>query len=157
MSNAIKNLELKFKNSIFNYILKSLFTKIFCFVFVIFVLIDFINLQNYNIYEGKVTAVENTTTTHTSSRGRAVRINMDIPKFEFYREKDTVKSEDGNLVMYSNFSVNDKLKILQNKEDQNEIKIFNIFYYWIGFNKLVIIGFLSLFIFGYYKVFIKKE
>ncbi|WP_310555509.1 hypothetical protein [Flavobacterium sp.] len=142
-------------HSIFRYILKSLFTKIFCFVFAVFVLIDFVNLKNYTIYNGKVTDVENVTTTHSSYR-KSVKINRDIPKFEYYRKKDTVKTEEGSLVMYSNFNVNDELQILESKEDQYQIKIFNVFYYWIGFNKLIIITFLALFIFGFYKVFIKK-
>jgi hypothetical protein len=59
--------------------------------------------------------------------------------------------------MYSNFEVNDKIQILESKEDQYQVKIFNIFYYWISFNKLVIITFLTLFIFGFHRVFIKKD
>jgi hypothetical protein len=65
---------LKILYSFFIYIFKSLFTHIFCFVFAAFVVIDFVNLKNYNIYNGKITSIENVSTKHITYR-KAIRIN----------------------------------------------------------------------------------
>ncbi len=151
MNDSIKNLELKIKNSLLIEFLKSRFLKIYLLVFASFIFIEYCNLDNYLIFEGKIIAVKNITTSHIPSKGnRKVKINHDYPVFEYYRKKDTLKTQDQSLVLYSNFYVGDKIKIIESKKDKFEIRILNVFYYWIGFEKLIIILLFAGIIYGIY-------
>ena len=153
MSKLFENLELKIKKSCLVEFFKSLFLKIYLLVFAVFIFIEYNNLDNYNIFEGKITAVINTTSTHIPSKGsRKVKINHDYPVFEYYRKKDTLKTQDQSLVLYSNFYVGDKIKIVENKKDKFNIRILNVFYYWIGFEKLIIILLFTGIIYGIYDL-----
>ncbi len=158
MSKLFENLELKIKNSYLVEFFKSLFLKIYFLVFAVFIFIEYNNLDNYNIFEGKISAVINTTSAHIPSKGsRKVKINHDYPVFEYYRNKDTVKTQDQSLVLYSNFYVGDKIKIIESKKDKYNIRILNIFYYWIGFEKLLIILLFTGIIYGIFDLIKTKS
>jgi hypothetical protein len=118
-------------------------------IFSIFFIIDCLSLKNYNIYEGKIIGFDNRSTTYSDGKQGNVKINWDIPKMEYYKNNDTIICEDGRLVLISSFGLNEKIRVLESKNDKFQVKIFSFFYYWINFQKIVI--------FGYYFVFIKKS
>ena len=145
-------------NSYLIEFLKSRFLKIYLLVFTIFIFIEYKNLDNYNILDGKITAIKNITTSHIPSKGnRKIKINHNFPFFEYYRKTDTVKTTDQSLVIYSNFYVGEKIKVIENKNDRFEIRILNVFYYWIGFEKLIIILISTGIIYGIYDLIIMKN
>ncbi|WP_291152907.1 hypothetical protein [Flavobacterium sp. UBA7680] len=137
------------------YIINNSITFSLFIVYTGFIFLKVENLDNYNFYEGKIIGIRNITSSHTSGRGGAVLINRNIPEVEYYKDNDTIRYDQGELRLVTNFELNEKVTILENKEDEYENKIYSLFYYWIDYNELILCLLAFLFIYGYIKNFIK--
>ncbi|WP_343697468.1 hypothetical protein [Flavobacterium sp.] len=137
------------------YIINNALTFSLFIVYSGFIFLKVKNLDNYNFYEGKIIGLREITSSHTSGRGGSVLINRNIPEVEYYKGKDTIRYDQGELRLVTNFELNEKVTILENKENEYENKIYSLFYYWIDYNELILFLLAFLFVFGYIKNFIK--
>lgn len=135
------------------FIRKNAKTIAFLLVYVVFVYLKVTNLDNYYFYDGKVTGLYKVVKSHSTYRG-SVLIGTEIPEIEYYVNNDTIKCDQGDLRLVTNFKVNEKIKILVDKENHYKTKIYSLFYYWIDFNELILFLFAFLFILGFIKNFI---
>lgn len=129
-------------------------------VYCIFIFLKVKNLDNYNFYDGKIIDLHEITSSHTGGgRGSSstVLIRRNIPEIEYYKNKDTIRCDQGELRLFTNFKPNEKIKVLEDKEDEYKTKIYSLFYYWIDYNELIIFLFSVLFIYGYIKTFMKEK
>ena len=97
-------------------ILKSNLFKVTFFIIAVFIYCKYQNLDNYNFYEGKIVGIDIVSIKKSSGRGRQVYIKMNIPNVEYYRKKDTVRCDQGETKMFTNFEINEKVVILENNE-----------------------------------------
>lgn len=137
------------------YIINNSITFSLFIVYSGFIFLKVENLDKYNFYEGKIIGIRNITSSHTAGRGGSVLINRNIPEVEYYKDNDTIRYDQGELRLVTNFELNEKVTILENKEDEYENKIYSLFYYWIDYNELILCLLAFLFIYGYIKNFIK--
>lgn len=140
------------------YVLNNSLTFSLLVVYFGFIFLKVRNLDNYNFYDGKIIGLRQVTTSHTGGgRGSSssVLINRVIPEIEYYKNTDTVKYDQGELRLVTNFELNEKITVLEDKEDQYKTKIYSLFYYWIDYNELILVLFAVLFVYGYIKTFIK--
>lgn len=126
----------------------------FLLVYVVFIYLKVTNLNNYNVYDGRVTGLYKIVQSHSTGGHGWVKIGRQIPKIEYYKNNDTIRCEQGDLRLVTNFKVNEKIKVLENKDSNYETKIYSLFYYWIDFNELILFLFAFLFILGFIKNFI---
>jgi hypothetical protein len=73
---------------------------------------------------------------------------------EYYVGKDTIRYQQGELRLVTNFEINEEVTILENKLDDNKTYIYSLFYYWIDYYELVFVLFVFLFILGFIKNFV---
>jgi hypothetical protein len=138
-------------------ILKSSLFKVIAFVVLVFIFCKNQNLNNYYLFEGKVVGFDHVTIKKSYYRSRGAYIKMVIPKVEYYRAKDTVRCDVGETKMFTNFEINEKVVILENKENQYDTKLFTLFYYWIDFMEIVFLGLVITIIYGFIYVFIENK
>ncbi|WP_337964953.1 hypothetical protein [uncultured Flavobacterium sp.] len=112
------------------------------------------NLDNYYFYDGKVTGLYKVVKDYSSGDHGSVLIGREIPEIEYYINNDTIKCDQGDLRLITNFKLNEKITVLVDKENKYKTKIYSLFYYWIDFNELILFLFAFLFVFGYIKIFI---
>jgi hypothetical protein len=144
------------KNSTYSIKLKSFFRMAFVLLFILaFALVVYYlkkeELKEYTIYEAKVVGFTNVTVTESvpSTRGHSSRTtySRDIPIIEYKnKEGKTISYEEGHRVIFSSFELNEKIRILENKENKYKIKVYSFFYFWFHIYELVIF-ILLLFIF----------
>lgn len=108
-------------------------------------------LEEYTIYDAKVVGFTNVTVTESvpSTRGHSSKhtYSRNIPIIEYKNNEGKIISyEDGNRVIFSSFELNEKIRILENKENKYKIKVYSFFYFWFHIYELVIF-ILLLFIF----------
>ena len=108
-------------------------------------------LKEYTIYEAKVVGFTNVTVTESvpSTRGHSSRTtySRDIPIIEYKNNEGKIISyEEGHRVIFSSFELNEKIRILENKENKYKITVYSFFYFWFHIYELVIF-ILLLFIF----------
>lgn len=141
-------------NNIRNFVKKNsaLFTLIV--VFLGFISLKIINLNNYNFYDGKIIGLRNTVTSHQGSIRGSVRIKREIPEIEYYQKNDTIKCDQGDLRLFTNFELDEKIIVLVDKENNNKTKIYSLFYYWIDYNELILFLLAFLIILGFIKNFV---
>lgn len=135
------------------FIKKNAKTIAFLLVYVVFIYLKVTNLDNYYFYDGKVTRLYKVVKSHSTDHG-SVLIGREIPEIEYYVSNDTIKCDQGDLRLVTNFKVNEKIIVLVDKENHYKTKIYSLFYYWIDFNELILFLFGFLFIFGFIKNFI---
>lgn len=138
-------------------ILKSSIFKVIAFVVLVFIYYKYQNLDNYYLFEGKVVGFDDVTVKKSYYRSRGANIKMIIPKVEYYRTKDTVRCDFGELKMFTNFGINESVSVLENKRNQYDTKIFTLFYYWIEFFEIVFLGLVITIIYGFIYVFIENK
>lgn len=116
------------------------------------------NLNNYNFYPGKVIGLEKIHSKVSSAGkingGSYVAIKRDIPNVEYYKNNDTIRYDQGELRLVTNFEVNEEIIVLENKQNDNKTYIYSVFYYWIDYYELVFTLFVFLFILGFIKNFV---
>ena len=142
-------------NSYVKLILKSRYLKVLFFLVLIFFVVDYINLKNYNIYEGKIIGFEEVIKKEHGYR-TSVLIKHKFPTIEYYKNNDTIEFDDGRRTLFSNFKINEKVTVLESKENHNQAQIFSFFSYLISFEKSLVIVLLSLIIYGVIKLFKKS-
>ncbi len=114
------------------------------------------NLNNFYSYKGKIVGLEkisSNSSTIGKSRGNYT-IVRDIPRVEFYRGKDTISYEQGELRLFTNFKINEEVTVLVDKRNKYKTYIFSLFYYWVDYYELVLMLFVFLFIFGFIRNFV---
>ncbi|MET0945438.1 MAG: hypothetical protein ABWY22_08510 [Flavobacterium sp.] len=126
----------------------------FLLVYIVFIYLKVTNLDNYYFYDGKVTGLYKVVKSHSTGARGSVLIGREIPEIEYYKNNDTIKCDQGDLRLVTNFEVNEKIKVLEDKDNNYETKIYSLFYYWIDFNELILFLFAFLFILGFIKNFI---
>ena len=113
-------------NSYVKLILKSRYLKVLFFLVLIFFVVDYINLKNYNIYEGKIIGFEEVIKKEHGYR-TSVLIKHKFPTIEYYKNNDTIEFDDGRRTLFSNFKINEKVTVLESKENHNQAQIFSFF------------------------------
>lgn len=126
----------------------------FLLVYTGFIYLKVTNLDNYFFYDGKVTGLYKVVKSYSSGDHDSVLIGREIPEIEYYINGDTIKCDQGDLRLVTNFKLNEKITVLVDKENNYKTKIYSLFYYWIDFNELILFLFAFLFVFGYIKNFI---
>ncbi len=126
----------------------------FLLVYIVFIYLKVTNLDNYYFYDGKVTGLYKVVKDYSSGDHGSVLIGREIPEIEYYINNDTIKCDQGDLRLITNFKLNEKITVLVDKENKYKTKIYSLFYYWIDFNELILFLFAFLFVFGYIKIFI---
>ncbi|WP_396156625.1 hypothetical protein [Flavobacterium macrobrachii] len=125
-----------------NYFIVLLFTVL------IFAVIDYVNLKDYHHYDGKVIGFREVVADEKGFRNVSVRIRHSFPEIGYFNGRDSVKFDAGQRVFYSNFKVNEKVTVLENKNDKYETHILSLFYYWTSYEKTIIIFLCSGLIYG---------
>ncbi|WP_163399156.1 hypothetical protein [Flavobacterium fluviatile] len=120
-----------------------------------FIYLKVTNLGNYYFYEGKVISLNAVSSSYSGMRGQSVRIARKIPEIEYYKNNDTIRCDQGELRLVTNFELNERITVLEDKEDEYKVKIYSLFYYWIDYNELILCLFFFLFIYGYIRTFMK--
>ena len=126
-------------------------------VFSGFLYLKIINLNNYNFYDGKITGLHKVVKDYKEAGGRGhgtVRIAREMPEIEYYKNGDTIKCDQGDLRLVTNFKLNEKITVLVDKENNNKTMIYSLFYYWIDYNELIIFLFSFLIILGFIHNFV---
>jgi hypothetical protein len=147
-------------NKFRSYVVNNEVTFSLFVVYAGFIFLKVNNLDNYNFYDGKIAGLHTITAKNTGGgRGSSssVLITREIPEVEYYKNKDTIKYDQGELRLVTNFEVNEKIIVLEDKEDEYKTKIYSLFYYWIDYNELIVCLLAFLFIFGYIRAFIKQK
>jgi len=129
----------------------------FLFVFSGFIYLKIANLNNYYFYDGKITGLYKIQSKHSTagrSRYSTIIISREIPQIEYYKNNDTIRCDQGDLRLVTNFKLNEKITVLVDKEDVYKTKIYSLFYYWIEYNELILFLLAFLFILGFIKNFI---
>ena len=119
-------------------------------------------LKEYTIYDAKVIGFTNVTVTESvpSTRGHSSSqtYSRDIPIIEYKNKEGKIISyEDGNRVLFSSFELNEKIKILENKEYKYKLKIYSFFYFWFHIYEFVIFILLLFIFYVFISVFIFKD
>lgn len=123
---------------------------------VLFFLLKRNELSGYNIYNGKVIAIESVMARYQQQRGYAYGKRF-IPLFEYYTKNDTIKTSDGRRVLYSNFAVGDPIKIIEDKIDSNQVRIYSLFFFWVKWEEILVLLLIYIIIYGFFKNFIIKK
>ncbi len=124
-------------------------------VFSVFIYLKVTNLDNYYFYDGKITGFYKAASKYsTAGRGSRVVITREIPEIEYYKNKDTIRCDQGDLRLVSNFKLNEKITVLVDKENNNKTMIYSLFYYWIDYNELIVFVFSFLIILGFIHNFV---
>jgi len=119
-------------------------------------------LNDYYIYDGEVVGFTNVTVTESvpSTRGHSSKstYSRDIPIIEYKNNEGVlVTYEDGNRVIFSSFDLNEKIQVLEKKDNKYNTRIFSFFYFWFHIYELVLF-LLFLFIFYVFiSVFFFKD
>lgn len=127
----------------------------FFLVFIGFFYFKIINLNSYNFYHGKIIGLENIKQ-KSNAVGRShsnVLISREIPQVEYYKENDTIRYDQGELRLFTNFDINESVTILENKSNNNKTYIFSVFYYWIDYYEIVFVGLVFMIVLGFIKNF----
>ncbi|KAF2508488.1 hypothetical protein EYY60_15270 [Flavobacterium zhairuonense] len=142
-------------NKFRKYIINNPITFSLLVVYCCFIYLKVANLDNYNFYEGKVIGLHKISSKYSGAgRGSGwVRISREIPEIEYYKNYDTIKCDQGELRLVTNFKINEKLIVLEDKENEYEVKIYSLFYYWIDYNELILCLLGFLFVYGYIRTF----
>lgn len=113
------------------------------------------NLSNYYSYKGKIVGLEkNSSNSSTIGKSNGSYIVVrEIPKVEYYIGNDTVRYDQGELRLFTNFEINEEITVLVDKRNKYKTYIFSLFYYWIDYYELVFMLFVFLFILGFIKNF----
>ena len=136
------------------FIRRNAVTIAFLLVYLVFIYLKVTNLNNYYFYDGRVTGLYKVVQNHSTGDHGLVKIGREIPKIEYYKNSDTIRCDQGDLRLVTNFKVNEKIKVLVDKDNHYKTKIYSLFYYWIDFNELILFLFAFLFILGFIKNFI---
>lgn len=126
----------------------------FFLVYAAFIYLKVANFHNYNFYNGKVTGLHKIVSSHSTSGRGSILIAREIPEIEYYVGKDTIRCDQGELRLVTNFDLGEKITVLEDKEDHYKTKIYSLFYYWIDYNELILFLLSFLIILGYIKNFI---
>jgi len=117
----------------------------------------FNELNDYNEFPGKIIGFTDVNARQVEKNGVSY-IAITIPVVEYINGKgEKLIYEDGTRVFYSNFKINEKVKVLENKKNKYNVRIYSFFYYWIYLIDLILIFLLTTIICGViYKFILKK-
>ncbi|MBF4516499.1 hypothetical protein IRZ71_09095 [Flavobacterium sp. ANB] len=126
----------------------------FLLVYAGFIYLKVANFENYNFYDGKIIGLHKiVTNNHLADGHGSVLIGREIPEIEYYVNGDTIRCDQGELRLVTNFELNEKITVLVDKEYDYKTKIYSLFYYWIDYNELIVFLLAFLFILGFIKNF----
>lgn len=125
----------------------------FLLVYAGFIYLKVANFENYHFYNGKIVGLHKITTSHSTGGHGSVLIAREIPEIEYYVNGDTIRCDQGELRLVTNFELNEKITVLVDKEYDYKTKIYSLFYYWIDYNELILFLLAFLFILGFIKNF----
>ncbi|NHM01612.1 hypothetical protein [Flavobacterium difficile] len=119
-------------------------------------------LKEYTTYDAKVIGFTNVTVSESvpSTRGHASNYtySRDIPIIEYKNKEGKIISyEDGNRVLFSSFELNEKIKVLENKENKYKVKICSFFYFWFHIYEFVLFIFLLFIFYVFISVFVFRD
>lgn len=134
--------------------------KIAIFSFIIVCAIHFYfkydELSDYSIFKGKIIGFTDVNVTYPNYgyvkyKANDVHVTRNIPIVEYVnRENEKIVYEDGTRVLFSNFELNESVKVLENNKNNYNVRIFPFFYYWCYIYHVIVIfmvsGILSVFI-----------
>ena len=117
----------------------------------------FNELNDYNEFPGKIIGFTDVNARQVEKNGVSY-IAITIPVVEYINSKgEKLIYEAGTRVFYSNFKINEKVKVLENKKNKYNVRIYSFFYYWIYLIDLILIFLLTTIICGViYKFILKK-
>lgn len=112
------------------------------FLILVFVSIKYYNLKEYTIYDAKIIGFEKVNVTvATSTHGGTTTYTKLTPCVEYYKNsKDTIRYYDGKRVLYSSFYKNEKVKVLEDKNNQYNTTIFCLSYYWLEVSEIIMLA-----------------
>ena len=115
-------------------------------------------MSEYNSYPGKIIGFTDVNVRQIEKRGVSY-ISRKIPVVEYINGKGTrLVYEDGTAVFCSNFKINESIKVLENKKNKYNVRIYSFFYYWIYLNHLILIFLFTAIISGViYKLILNRE
>lgn len=114
-------------------------------------------LNEYNQYPAKIIGFTYVNAREVGKNGISY-FTRKIPIVEYKNGKDKkLVYEDGTRVFYSNFKINEQVKVLENKKNKYNVRIYSFFYYWIYLNHLIIIFLFTAVISGVTYKFILKD
>lgn len=118
----------------------------------------FNELNDYNEFQGKIIGFTDVNARQVEKNGVSY-IAITIPVVEYINGKgEKLIYEDGTRVFYSNFKINEKVKVLENKMNKYNVRIYSFFYYWVYLIDLILIFLLTTIICGViYKFILKKR
>ncbi len=91
----------------------------------------FIGLSEYNKYPAKITGFREVQRRYPGYRGGGGYENVDIPVVEYYKGKDTVSFEAGQLNYFAFYSTGEQLTVLERKDDHYRVKLHTLWYYYL--------------------------
>ena len=134
-------------------------------VFIVFIVIlgihfslKFNELKDYNVFSARIIDFTVVNVRQIEKRGVSY-FSRRIPVVEYVNSNgEKLVYEDGTRVFYSNFKINESIKVLENKKNKYNVRIFSFFYYWIYLNHTILIFLLTAIISGIiYKFILKRD
>ena len=121
-----------------------------------FIIHKSILLLNYNFYDGKIVGFEIVNHTFHNFKGGNGYEKRALNIIEYYKDNKTIKYTDGDGFTLNFNAINDNVKVIINKNNSNDIRIFSLFHYWINIQEFILLGLVLFIIYGLFYVFFKK-
>ncbi|MCA1966856.1 MAG: hypothetical protein LDL23_09415 [Flavobacterium sp.] len=119
--------------------------------------IKYYELSEYNCYTGKIIGFTDVNVRQIEKRGVSY-FSRKIPVVEYTNEEGKkLVYEDGTRVFYSNFEINESVKVLEKNNNKYNVRIYSFFYYWIYLIHVIVIFLLTTIISGVIFKFILKK
>ena len=124
-------------------------------LFIPFFIYKYIHLSEYHLLPGKVVGFEDVSSEDRSLKG-VTYYNRTVPVIQYRWENENVAFTEGKHVALS-FSLNDKVTVLQAKNDPYKITVLSFWLYWLKFPELIILVLLFGIVYGTWYVYAYKK
>ena len=123
----------------------------------IFIIYKSVLLFNYTFYEGKIIGFETVNHRYYGFKNSGGYEKRTLNIIEYYNNNDTIKYTDGDSFIFNMFSKGEKINIIINKNNSNDIRIFSLFHYWINIQEFILMNLLLVILYGFFHVFINNK